>query len=168
MKKIILTLIFALIFFSCEEPIETVSETFPILSLNSQTEDVSINEMITITIHIKNLSAPIFGAYLEIAMDNTKIEFIDSLGSQIGEFWNENSIIFERFEQGTLHLTMVNTENQSNEKTDGTMGEFSIKALSSGVTAIEFKIEECEFFDYQGENIEIQGLIFESINLNIN
>ena len=35
-------------------------------------------------------------------------------------------------------------------------------------TEIEFKIEECEFFDYEGESIEIQELIFESINLNIN
>ena len=82
MKKIILTLIFALIFFSCEEPIETVSETFPILSLNSQTEDVSINEMITITIHIKNLSAPIFGAYLEMS-ENHCISCFFRRGNQV-------------------------------------------------------------------------------------
>jgi len=168
MKNIILAFHFGFIFFSCEDSINSDTEISPILSVESLTEYISPNELMTISIHIKNLEIPVFGVYLKIVTDTSKIEIIDNPGFQIGEFWNENSIIFEKIERGIFHLTLVNTDTQSKIKTDGKIGEFSVKALTFGSTEIILEKDECEFFDSQGELIEIKELIIESLNLNIN
>ena len=168
MKKSLLITQIVIFCFSCEEPIESFPENDPVLSLNSLIEDVSLQDEIPITINFNHVPIPIFGAYLTIEMDTTKIEILDDPGFQIGEFWSESSISFEKFENGFFHLTIVLTENITEDQYKSDLGLFYIKSLNTGSTELTLKSNACEFYNAQGEIIEIPRLVLKSIVLNIN
>ena len=168
MRNLCVIFYISFLLFSCEETSNIISDVSSTISLETINTVISQNDILMIRIQAKNLPSNVFGAYFEIEIDTSKIEFIDFIENNTDDFWIYNSITFHRFENGMLHYTIVGTENQEIGKTEGKAGELSIRALSVGSTTLKFNIQNCEFYDSLGESIFIDNLLFKSLNININ
>ena len=153
---------------SCEEPNGPISLAHPKLSLESEVESVNLDEVFKISIIIDNVDIPVYGAYLKISIDTTKINITENNSFQIGDYWGENSISFDREENGNLHITMVKTYFFEGAVSTGILGELNFKALDSGETELNFLNQNCEFYNSLGEIIDIPNLEFENISIKIN
>ena len=154
--------------FSCDEPNELVPLNYPRLSLESEDESVNLGESINVKIKIKNVDIPLFGTYLKISIDTSKFEINENNFFQIGEYWGDNSISFDHYENENLHFTIVNTQIHEETTSDGILGHLNFRALASGETELNFFNQECEFYNLLGEIIDIPDLEFENISIKIN
>ena len=153
---------------SCDEPNGPISLAHPKLSLESEVESVNLDEVFKISIIIDNVDIPVYGAYLKISIDTTKINITENNSFQIGDYWGENPISFDREENGNLHITMVKTHFIEGPVSTGILGELNFRALASGETELNFFNQECEFYNSLGEIIDIPDLEFENISIRIN
>jgi len=154
--------------YSCDEPNGPISLAHPKLSLESEVESVNPDEVFKISIIIDNVDIPVYGAYLKISIDTTKINITENNSFQIGDYWGENSISFVREENGNLDITMVKTYFFEGAVSTGILGELNFKALASGETELNFLNQNCEFYNSLGEIIDIPNLEFENISIKIN
>ena len=153
---------------SCDEPNEPIPLAHPKLSLESEVESVNPDEVFMVSIKIDNVDIPVYGTYLIISIDTTKINITENNSLQIGNFWDENSISFDRQENGRLNITIVKTHFDEEIISTGILGELHFRALASGETELNFFNQECEFYNSLGEIIDIPDLEFENISIRIN
>ena len=153
---------------SCDEPNEPIPLTHPKLLLESEVESVNPDEVFKVSIKIDNVVIPVYGTYLKILIDTTKIITTENNFFQIGDYWGENSISFDKEENGNLHITMVKTHFIEGPVSTGILGELNFRALASGETELNFLNQNCEFYNSLGEIIAISDLEFENISIKIN
>ena len=153
---------------SCDKPNEPIPLAHPNLSLKSEVESVNPNEVFKVSIKIDNVDIPVYGTYLKISIDTTKISITENNSFQIGDFWDENSISFDRQENGSLNITIVKTHFDEEIISTGKLGELNFRALASGETELNFSNQDCEFYNSLGEIIDMPNLEFENIFIIIN
>jgi len=165
MKYFVLFL-FMFIIFSCDSNTEPETEVQK-MYLSASNTSISVGVQTEIILKILNIPEPVFGISLQLEYDNSIINFSESNGLTVEDFFGLNVVSFVKDENSKLYLTFSKIQGESLASGSGDICKLTFTGISAGSSSIQFLPYEIYYYNSVGELITISGLEYEGVTIEV-
>lgn len=167
-KKIAIILPVLMILTGCGDNSSKPETTEPALQISVDNSSIAVGETATVTLHLANITEEVFGMSFQVSYNNTVLDFADSSDVTAGDYFGTNILLFAHAAESAVHVTITRLQGQDGVSGDGDICNISFGADAAGTSTIGITDGSLNFYDADGNLIDITSLEIDSVDIQVN
>jgi len=157
-----------IVLIGCQKnPADTIVKPYPRLFFAPSVVDIAIGQPARLNLKLEGVKEAVFALSLRLSYADSIIAFPDSAGLQAGDYFAPGALVFARAENSILHLSISSLQTQPAAGDSNTVCSIVFCGLATGSSPIRILPDQLDFYDMEGENINLPALEISAAVINV-